>query len=213
MERQLVLAGGTIRTLDRSAPAVDHLVVGGGRIAAGRDPVANQVNLGGACVLPGLNDSHVHFPTWSLAQRQVRLEDTRTRAEALDRVALALPGVPRGAWLRGFGWRGADWTEAPERGALDRVAGDVPVALWAKDYHSLWLNGAALARADAPLEVPGGLVERDRHGEPTGVLRENAAWTFRDRYLIPTLDEMVDASRDGLAIAAARGLPATSGRG
>ncbi|HVD56402.1 MAG TPA: amidohydrolase family protein, partial [Thermoleophilaceae bacterium] len=208
MQRQLVLAGGTIRTLDRRAAVVDHLAVGGGRIAAGRDPAARQVNLGGACVLPGLNDSHVHFPTWSLAQRQVRLEDTRTRAEALDRVALALPGVPRGAWLRGFGWRSADWTEAPERGAIDRMAGDVPVALWAKDYHSLWLNGAALARADAPLEVPGGLVERDRHGEPTGVLRENAAWTFRDRYLIPTLDEMVDASRDGLAIAAARGVTA-----
>jgi predicted amidohydrolase YtcJ len=208
MERQLVLAGGTIRTLDRSAPVVEHLAVSGGRIARGRDTAARQVNLGGACVLPGLNDSHVHFPTWSLAQRQVRLEDTRTRAEALDRVALALTGLPRGAWLRGFGWRGADWTEAPERGALDRVAGDVPVALWAKDYHSLWLNGAALARADAPLEVPGGVVERDRHGEPTGVLRENAAWTFRDRYLIPTLDEMVDASRDGLAVAAARGVTA-----
>src|SRR5829696_3609179 len=99
MERQLVLAGGTIRTLDRSAPVVDRLAVGGGRIAAGRDPAAKQVNLGGACVLPGLNDSHVHFPTWSLARRQVRLEDARTRSEALDRVGLALGGLPRGAWL------------------------------------------------------------------------------------------------------------------
>ena len=58
-----------------------------------------------------------------------------------------------------------------------------------KDYHSLWLNSAALERADAPLEVPGGVVE------PSGILRENAAWAFRDRYVHPT------RGRDG------RGLP------
>ncbi len=208
MRQELLLDNATVRTLDPVAPVGRALAVSGSELASVAGPGAHRVDLAGACVLPGLNDSHVHFPTWSLAQRQVRLEDARTRAEALDRVALALAGLPRGAWLRGFGWRDGDWAEAPDRAALDRVAGEAPVALWAKDYHSLWLNGAALARADAPLEVPGGVVECDERGEPIGVLREQAAWNFRDRYLIPTLEEMVEASRDGLAIAAARGVTA-----
>jgi predicted amidohydrolase YtcJ len=60
----------------------------------------------------------------------------------------------------------------------------------------------------AHLDAPGGVVERDDRGEPTGVLRENAAWRFRDRHSLPTLDEMVEASREGLRVAAARGVTA-----
>ena len=44
-----------------------------------------------------------------------------------------------------------------------------------KDFHSLWVNSAALALAGGDLEVAGGVVERDAHGTPTGVLREEAA--------------------------------------
>ena len=208
MTQQLVLENATVRTLDPATPVVRELAVRGSEISARPEPGAPRIDLGGACVLPGLNDSHVHFPTWSLAQRQVRLEDASTRAEALERVALSLAEVPAGGWLRGYGWRDGNWAEPPDRAALDRVAGEVPVALMAKDYHSLWLNGAALARADAPLDVPGGIVERDEYGEPLGILRENAAWGFRDRYLIPSQDEMVEASRLGLAIAASRGVTA-----
>jgi predicted amidohydrolase YtcJ len=127
--------------------------------------------------------------------------------EALALVADALPRTPPGTWLRGLGWRDQDWSEPPTRWALDRVAGDVPVALMARDYHSLWLNSAALARAD-DLEVPGGVVERDESGEPTGILREAAAWTFRDRYALPSVDEMVEASREALPVANSRGVTA-----
>jgi predicted amidohydrolase YtcJ len=78
----------------------------------------------------------------------------------------------------------------------------------AKDYHSLWLNSAALERAGGDLDAPGGVVERDEGGEPTGLLRENAAWRFRDRHVLPSMDEMVAASREGLRTAAARGVTA-----
>ncbi|MGH2803711.1 MAG: amidohydrolase, partial [Thermoleophilaceae bacterium] len=77
-----------------------------------------------------------------------------------------------------------------------------------KDYHSLWLNSAALARASGDLDAAGGVVERDERGEATGVLRENAAWRFRDRHVAPSVDEMVEAMREGLPIAAARGVTA-----
>ena len=185
-----------------------RLAVRDGRIASEPPPGARRVDLGGACVLPGFNDAHVHFPTWSLAQRQVRLEGALSLGEALGRVAEAVPGVAPGGWLRGLGWRDADWTEPPSRAALDRVAPGIPVALMSKDYHSLWVNSAALERAAGDLDAAGGVVERDEGGGPTGLLRENAAWQFRDRHVAPSLDEMVEAMREGLRIAAARGVTA-----
>jgi predicted amidohydrolase YtcJ len=187
---------------------VPRLGVRDGRIAANPPPGARRVDLGGRCVVPGFNDAHVHFPTWSLGLRQVRLEGVESRAEAVARVADALPSVPPGGWLRGLGWRDATWVERPDRASLDAVAPDVPVALMSRDYHSLWLNSAALARAGGDLDAPGGVVERDDRGEPIGVLRENAAWRFRDLHSLPSLGEMIEASREGLRVAASRGVTA-----
>ena len=204
----MLLHGGTIHTLEPSAAPAAVLALRDGHVAREPEPDAPRIDLHGACVIPGLADAHVHFPTWSLAQRQVRLEGARSLGEALDRVARALPGVPPGGWLRGVGWRDGDWTEPPTRVALDRVAGATPVALFSKDYHSLWLSSAALAQAREPLGKPGGVVEQDERGEPSGVLRETSAWTFRDRHVRPSVTEMVDAVREGLVIAASRGVTA-----
>jgi hypothetical protein len=201
----ILLEGGTIRTLDPAAPVVDRLAIVDGRIAERPAPGARRVDLDGGCALPGFNDAHVHFPTWSLAQSQVRLEGARSLAEAVGRVADALPAT---GWVRGLGWRDADWTEPPTRAALDTIAPDTPVVLTSKDYHSLWLNSAALARAGGALDAPGGVVERDAAGEPTGILRENAAWQFRDRHAGPSPEELLQACRTGLRIAAGRGVTA-----
>ncbi|MBA3261521.1 MAG: amidohydrolase [Thermoleophilaceae bacterium] len=204
----LVFEGGTIRTLDPAAPVIERLAITDGLIAKAPAADARRVDLRGGCVLPGFNDAHVHFPTWSLAQRQVRLEGAHSLSEAVARVADGMAGAPPGAWVRGIGWRDSDWTEPPSRTALDAVAPDTPVILTSKDYHSLWLNSAALARAGGDLDAPGGVVKRDPGGEATGVLRENAAWRFRDRHAAPTMEEMLEASREGLRIAASRGVTA-----
>jgi predicted amidohydrolase YtcJ len=208
----MILENGVVRTMDATVPMQRALAIAGERIAGGigthETALASPevVDLGGRCVLPGFTDAHVHFPTWALARRQIRLEGTRSLEEALDRVRAA--GVPTGEGIRGHGWRDGDWLPeaAPTKEALDRVTGDRPAALLAHDYHSLWLNSAGLARADGDLEVAGGVVERDGHGEPTGILREEACWRFKDRHLEVPDDEYVDAMREGLAIAASRGV-------
>jgi predicted amidohydrolase YtcJ len=204
----LVFEGGTARTLDPATPVVDALAVTGERVSDRAAPDAEPIDLRGRCVVPGFTDAHVHFPTWSLGLRQARLEGAHSLDEALGRVADALAQVPPGGWLRGLGWREGDWADSPDRHALDRVTGPLPAALMSKDYHSLWLNSPALERAGDLLDTPGGVVERDEDGRPTGVLRENAAWAFRDRHVRPTVAEMVGASREGMRIAAARGVTA-----
>ncbi len=214
----MILENGLIRTLDPSLPTARALAIAGERIAGGvgthETALASpdRVDLGGLCVVPGFTDSHVHFAQWALAERQVRLEGTRSLEEAVERVAQSVDGVPPGRWLRGLGWRSGDWHPhvEPTKEALDAVAADVPVALMAKDGHSLWLNSAALARADGDLRVPGGVVETNERGDPTGVLREESAWRFRDTYVYGQTpdDEWVDAMRDGVRIANARGVTA-----
>ncbi|MGZ8795201.1 MAG: amidohydrolase [Gaiellaceae bacterium] len=212
----MILENGIVRTMAPTLPVARALAIAGDRVVGGVGThetalaTPDRVDLGGRCVLPGLNDSHVHFPTWALAQRQIRLEGTASLDEALQRVAAATLEVQPGRWLRGMGWRTGDWSPPtePTKEALDRVTGDTPTALMARDYHSLWLNSAALAHANGDLEAKGGVVVRDERGEPTGVLREECAWHFRDAYVRPTEDELVDASREGVRIAIARGVTA-----
>src|SRR5919202_173304 len=115
-------------------PVARALAVAGDRIAGGvgvhETALASPetVDLGWRCVLPGFNDSHVHFPTWALAQRQVRLEGTASLDEALARVAEAMRTAEPGRWLRGHGWGSGDSSPAvePTKEALDRVTGDTP---------------------------------------------------------------------------------------
>jgi predicted amidohydrolase YtcJ len=212
----VILENGTVRTLDPSLPAARALAIAGDRVAGGvgthETALASPetVDLGGRCVVPGFTDSHVHFPTWALAQRQVRLEGTASIDEALEVVRRAAATAKPGRWLRGLGWRAADWSPhvEPTRQMLDAVTGDIPTALMARDYHSLWLNSAALARANGELLVPGGVVETDEHGEPTGVLREESAWTFRDEVIESSEDEYLDAMRAGMKLASERGVTA-----
>ena len=184
----MLLENGTIRTLDPSLPVVSSLWIAGERIAGGVGvhetslPSPDTVDLGGRCVLPGFTDSHVHFPTWAVAQRDVKLDGCASLAEALDRIRAA-PGD--GTWLRGQGWRDADWPDGPPtRQALDAIEPERPAMLISKDYHALWLNSAALAFAGGDLEIEGGVVARDEAGEPTGVLYEEAAWQFKESYAI-----------------------------
>jgi hypothetical protein len=207
----MILDNGIVRTLDAALPVSRALAIAGDRVAGGVGahetalPTPDVVDLRGRCVVPGFTDSHVHFPTWSLGQRDLSLDGVASLAEALERVRGA---SERAGWIRGHGWRSAGWEAEPTKEALDEVTGGTPAALWAKDLHSLWLNSSALALAQGDLEVEGGVVERDAQGEATGVLREEAAWRFRERFPSVPEDEWVEVVRAGVKLAHSRGVTA-----
>ncbi len=208
----MILRNGTIRTLDPSLPSVSSLWIAGDRIAGGVGvheealPSPETVDLGGRCVLPGFTDSHVHVPTWALSRHDVPLHGCASLAEALDRIRAA---PRRGSWLRGQGWRDADWPDGPPtRQALDEIEPERPAMLISKDYHAVWLNSAALALAGGNLEADGGVVVHDEHGQPTGVLYEEAAWQFKARYTHVPEEEYLEAMREGVRVAASRGVTA-----
>src|SRR3981189_2745055 len=99
----MILENGVIRTLDPSLPLSRALAIAGDKIAGGvgvhETSLASPetVDLGGRCVPPGFTDSHVHVPTWAVAQHQVSLDDAASLEDALDRVRRA---APRGSWIR-----------------------------------------------------------------------------------------------------------------
>jgi predicted amidohydrolase YtcJ len=174
-------------------PSGDRLVVRG-PVFGPRDADGELIDLGGARVLPGLVDAHVHFPSWALGLRELDLFGTASLAEALERIEAA--EKPRAGFLRGRGWREEEWPEAerPTLRALDAVTGEVPTALRAHDGHTLWVNSAALAAAGEAV------------GPEPGILREDAAWDFFDTYAAASAQETLDAVRAGLPVAHAAGV-------
>ena len=208
----MILENGLIRTLDPQVPTQRALAIAGHRIAGGvgvhETALASPevVDLGGRVVVPGFTDSHVHFPTWALAQHEVALDGCATLEEALARLRDTAPGP--GGWLRGYGWRSGDWNPPrdPTRHDLDAITGDTPAGLIAKDYHSLWLNSAALALANGDLETPGGVVERDNRDDPPACCARRRHGGSRSGTWSCSDDAYLDAMRAGVRLANSRGV-------
>lgn len=104
-------------------------------------------------------------------------------------------GPETGAWIEGRGWDEEAFAERrlPTRADLDPVAGPFPVFLRRHCGHVAVANTEALRRAGlwpAAHEVPGGVVDLDDEGRPTGVLREAAA-ALVDRVIPPPARETV----------------------
>src|SRR3954452_3233560 len=128
----MIFENGVIRTMDQSLPLAAALPIAGdpGAGGGGTHETAlaspERIDLRGRCVLPGFTDSHVHFLLWSLAQNEIKLNDAATLEEAVARVPEAAAQAPRGAWIRGSGWRSGDWSPPvePTKHDLDAVAPD-----------------------------------------------------------------------------------------
>lgn len=198
-EPQRLLFNAVIWTADDLHPWAEALLLEGNHILAVgsqervrelASPEAEEVNLDGAFVMPGLWDAHIHFYHWSLGLRQVQLAGCRSLSELLERLAEVVEETPPFQWIRGWGWNETYWDspELPTREALDLLTGpDRPCVLWRADMHTAAVNTAALLHAnlmEEECEIPGGVIERDATGVPTGILRELAVNRVLD--LLPT---------------------------
>lgn len=190
MTARAALLIGNGRVWTGGAGVADTVAVADGRVlAVGRaDELealtgAETVRLDarGGTVTPGMVDAHLHLLAWARSREEVALGGAASRSEALARVAAFLEALPGDGPVAGRGWDAHGWSEAPDRAGLDRVSGERPVLLHSRDYHALWVNGAALRAAgvgrDTP-DPPGGRIERDGAGEPSGVVREHAVRLF-----------------------------------
>ncbi|KRE22338.1 amidohydrolase [Agromyces sp. Soil535] len=166
----------------------------GAREAAGPD--AAVVDLDGRVVLPGFTDAHTHLVMMGEALGRVGLTDARTLEEIQARLRAARDDDPDAPRLLGRGWLFDSLPGAPTAGMIDAVVADIPVYLDANDYHSCWVNTAALAELGITRDTPdplGGRIGRDADGEPDGMLYETAAQQFVWEQLAA---QSTDADRD-----------------
>jgi predicted amidohydrolase YtcJ len=157
---------------------------------------ATEVDLRGATVLPGFVDGHAHIVGTGEAAAQVDLWGAGDVAEIQRRIRVWADDNPDAPRIRAQGWNhGAIPGGVPTRQQLDAVS-DRPIYAQAYDFHSIWLNSAAVAEVgidDETVSPPGGAVHRDADGHATGYVDETAM----HRLVWPVLDALGDdASRD-----------------
>ncbi len=179
-----ILYNARIHTLDERRPLASAIAVDGGRIVAvgGEELLdafvrAERQDMSGRAILPGLTDAHLHLKAYSLSLDKIDCE-TQTLTECLRRVSQTSARTPDVQWVLGHGWNQNMWGGWPTAADLDRVAPDHPVYLTAKSLHASWVNSRALKMAGVgagTADPPGGRIQRDGNGIPTGILLESAA--------------------------------------
>jgi len=183
-----LFVGGPIYTGVSGAPKVEAIAVKDGRIVAAgaRADVDKRVgeateivDLAGAALYPGFVDAHAHLLGVGMRELTLNLEGVSSIEELIDIVAAAAQETPEGETIYGRGWIETQWPEKrfPNRQDIDEASSAHPIVLERADGHALVANSAALAKAGVTRDTadpPGGRVERDAAGEPTGMLIDNA---------------------------------------
>jgi predicted amidohydrolase YtcJ len=205
-----ILTGAHLKKSDASAtPArVTALAIAGGRIVAvGSDDQVLKlkgestkvIDLNGAFAMPGFNDAHTHIAGAGQQHLTVDLTGSKSLAEMLDRIKTyaADPAVAANpaSWIKGGGWDHTLWPGKvlPTKTDLDAVTGKHPAVLERVDGHILVANSAALEAAGitAATKAPtGAAIDHDATGEPTGILREDAAMELVDRKIPPPSNDV-----------------------
>jgi predicted amidohydrolase YtcJ len=158
-------------------------------------PGTARIDLGGLTVVPGFNDAHAHI--WKIGHLLTTMLDLRKTTSIVELQGALRERdrqLPNGAWLIGRGFNELAMAEKrrPTRGDLDQAVPDRPVALTRTCGHIYATNSAALRLAGIGANTnnpPGGVIERDERGEPTGLLHETAMGLINRVMPAPTQDE------------------------
>lgn len=209
MHPDVILTGGIIHTMNPEQPTATALAISGSRIlAVGEDreiealagPNTRRIALAGACVVPGFNDSHIHL--WKegmlLSQVNARPAVAPSIEAIMEAYAECAARTPEGQWIEGRGYDETrlDERRHPTRHDLDQVTPHHPVILGRTCGHIIVANSRALELAGITSNTPdppGGEIDRDEHGEPTGVLRETAMFLVRSVQPPPTEEALAEA--------------------
>jgi hypothetical protein len=180
-----VFVNGKVWTADEARPYAQALAVGGDRLlAVGSNddvrvlagPDTAVVDLGGRLVVPGFQDSHLHFPGRSVNEIDLHgIETLEEFQRALASFAKAHPSLP---WITGHGWGYSAFpNQTVDKKYIDAVVADRPVYVTERDGHMGFANSKALLLAGvtrATPDPPNGHIMKGADGDPTGELKEAA---------------------------------------
>jgi predicted amidohydrolase YtcJ len=181
----MILHNGGITSLDRANPAPEAVAITAGRFSAvgeARDilptagPGTRVIDLGGRRLIPGLFDNHLHLIRGGLNfNMELRWDGVRSLADAMEMLKRQAAVTPPPQWVRivgGFTEHQFEEKRLPTLAEINAAAPETPVFILHL-YDRALLNAAALRAVgydkDTP-NPPGGEIQRDPDGTPTGLL-------------------------------------------
>ncbi|MEO4040805.1 amidohydrolase [Hoeflea sp. CAU 1731] len=219
-----IFLGGRVRTLDARGTCTEAIAVAGNRIAAvgSNDdiralvgPSTKVIELDGATVIPGFNDTHAHMDREGLKSIRPTLKGAKSIADVLNRIRTAAANTPAGEWIvtmpvgePPYYFGGPDTLaekRMPDRNELDLAAPDHPVCIsavfanWGQPPGYTALNSRALRLNGIDRETKpscdGVEIMRDRFGDPTGVIVEGNPRPTVDNDLLPAVPRFTFSQR------------------
>jgi predicted amidohydrolase YtcJ len=216
----LIITHAKVWTVDPARPEAQAVAILRDRIvdvgtdaevSTWRGPQTKIIDAAGKIVLPGFNDSHVHFVTGGSQLDNVQLNDVTSAREFSRRIGERANATPKGSWILGGDWDETKWTpaELPTKELIDPVTGDTPVFVSRYDGHMGLANSAALRAAGITAQTPdppGGVIVRDAKGNPTGALKDAALDLMYKHVPALSHDQRLHAVKRALAHAASLGV-------
>ncbi len=217
---EVIVTNANVYTVDKAQPKAEAVAVIGDRIVAvgtaaeidaWRGAQTKVIDAGGKLLLPGFNDSHVHFIDGGLQLDSIDLRNTTGPEDFTKKIAERAKITPKGEWITGGDWDEERWPnpQLPTRQMIDAVTPDNPVFLNRYDGHEVLVNSVALKLAGVTSSTKspaGGEIVKDKQGNPTGVLKDAAQGLVAEK--IPPLshERRTRAAKRALAHAARLGV-------
>ncbi|MGC9364190.1 MAG: amidohydrolase [Fidelibacterota bacterium] len=183
----LAIINAHIWTADSHQPWVEAVAIAGNKIVQtgttrqiqkSTPENARIIDADGMFVCPGFTDSHLHLLDGGFRLSSVQLRDAKTPAEFKRRIAEFVKSCEAGDWILGGDWDHSVWGgELPHRQWIDEVTPVNPLWISRLDGHMALANSLALQIAgidNNTVAPPGGTIVKDKTGNLTGILKDNA---------------------------------------
>jgi predicted amidohydrolase YtcJ len=181
----IIIFNGKVSLLDEGNREAEAVAITGNKIILTgtnkevlklRSKQTKLIDAKGNRVIPGLFDSHLHVIRGGrFYNTELRWDGVSTLKRALEMLKEQSQRTPKDQWVRVVGgWNEYQFSEKrlPTLDEINEATGDVPAFILYL-YGKAWLNKAGLKKlginADSP-NPPGGLIEKDNNGDPTGLL-------------------------------------------
>jgi predicted amidohydrolase YtcJ len=177
------------------------------------DAQTEVIDLEGKLMLPGFNDSHLHFISGGNYLLGINLRPALSKEEFVEIIKNYIEerSLPETTWVTGGRWDHELWSDKtlPTKELIDSVSENTPVFVSRIDGHMGLANSKALELAGIKKNIPdpdGGLIERDEKGNLTGILKDNAMDLVFKKIPPPTLEEIIESTLRALEEARSLGI-------